>query len=295
MLFIHSNFTLKDYKNYDAESRKVLLFEDSDCDTLLEKFYSDVIKAIDKKKHFPIIRIADGELQFLLGKNEFNVRKPILVLLRNLLGELLRKLSGKNFEARSRTYTSGVYSRSERAQVRASYAECFKHVAKSGILALYTIIKPGFYTEQYLPKLFDFFKTNGILLDSSNYIPFYFVYIILTNKRYSKIYQNKSVHLITSFNNARKRSIEKSLFSQGVRSISWTNISKDKSLFDVIDIDSIDKSADLVFVGAGVGKVNIFNQLKKFSAVVIDAGYIFEIWQNPELEAERDYCRANAP
>lgn len=290
MLLTNRSFILKDYKNYDVESRKVLLFEESDCDTLLEKFYSDVLEAVDKKKHFPIIRIADGEFQFLLGKNELNLRKPIVTLVRNLLGELLRTISGRNFEARSRTYTSGVYNTSDQAHVYAGYSECLKYVADNGILALYTLIKPNFYTEQYLPRLFDFFENNDIAVDSSNYIPFYFVYIILTNKRYSKIYQNKCVHLITSFNNTRKESIERSLFSLGVRSISWTNISRDKSLFDVIDIDSIDKSTDVVFVGAGVGKVNIFNQLKDFPAVVIDAGYIFEIWQEPQLSKERDYC-----
>jgi hypothetical protein len=46
-------------------------------------------------------------------------------------------------------------------------------------------------------------------------------------------------------------------------------------------------------VGAGVGKVNIFNQLKGFPAVVVDAGYIFEIWQNPRLAEERDYCEVH--
>ena len=290
MTFDKRSFNLRDYKRFDAESREVFVFGNTLCDDLLEQFYARVIDAIDTNHHFPIIRIADGEYQFLLGKDEFNLRKPVLLLLRNLGGEIMRTLLRRKFEAKSRTYTSGVYSHLEKSEVREKYTECLKYISQNGILALYTIIKPNFYIEQYLPKLFRFFSRSDIHVDSLNYIPFYFVYIILTNERYSEIYHNKCVHLITSFDDARKRSIEQTLISLGVKSVTWTSISRDKSLFDVIDMESIDKNNDLIFIGAGVGKVNIFNQLKDFPAVVIDAGYIFETWQDSQLVYERDYC-----
>lgn len=290
MLSFSRSFKLRDYNHFDGENRQVLLYDDADCDRLLEDFYSNVVEAIREKKHFPVIRLADGEFQFLLGKNELNLRKPVLFLLRNLAGELFRTIFRKKFEARSKTYTSGVYSTSERGAARTAYAECLKYIADDGIMALYTIKKPNFYTEQYLPLLFDFFQSNNIVINGNNYVPFYFVYIILTNQKFKEIYKNKHVHVITSFDEDRRMSIEQSLFSHGVSSVSWTNISRDKSLFDLIDADRIDKKTDIVFVGAGVGKVNIFNQLRKVSAVVIDAGYILETWQNPQLANERDYC-----
>ena len=55
----------------------------------------------------------------------------------------------------------------------------------------------------------------------------------------------------------------------------------------------VSKNVDIIFVGAGVGKVNIFNQLKNIPAIIIDAGYIFETWQNPKLRNERDYCETH--
>ena len=223
-----------------------------------------------------------------------NLRKPLFVLIRNLLGELFRWIIRKNFEAKSKTYTSGVYSTAERRVAHAAYAECLKYVADNGILALYTIKKPNFYTEQYLPLLFNFFEDNNIVIDGANYVPFYFVYIILTNKKFTAIYKDKNIHLITSFDYDRRMSIEQSLFSLGASSVSWTNISRDKSLFDIIDTECIDKRTDIVFVGAGVGKVNIFNQLRKVPAVIIDAGYVLETWQNPQLANERDYCSVTA-
>ena len=283
-------FNLKDYKNFDSEDRKVYLFEDKNCDDLLDAFYKKIDNLIGRKEHFPIIRIADGEFQFLLGKNEFNLRKPLYLLVKNLAGELYRKLFRVKFEARSRTYTSGVYSQSDRHNVKNQYSECLKHISEKGILALYTIIKPGFYTEQYLPHLFSFFDKYNINLNENNYIPFYYIYIILTNNKYSKIYKDKNVHLITSFDDERKSKIERTLKSLGVKSITWTNISRDRSLFDTVNANDIDQNVDIIFVGAGIGKVNIFNQLKSVKTLIIDVGYIFETWQEPELKKERDYC-----
>jgi hypothetical protein len=48
-----------------------------------------------------------------------------------------------------------------------------------------------------------------------------------------------------------------------------------------------------VFVGGGLGKVNIFNQLVDFPALIIDAGYIIETWENPKLRVERNYCKTH--
>ena len=290
MKLVKHKFILEDYKRYDTENREVYLLENKSCDELLNKFYTRVLDSLKSNEHFPVIRIADGEFQFLLGKNEINFRKPKLLLIKNLLGELYRKLFRVKFEAKSRTYTSGVYEHSDFIKARASYSQCLSFVADRGVIALYTIIKPKFYTEQYLPKLLKFFGANDIVLNSNNYIPFYFIYIILSNERYSKIYEGKNIHLITSFNSDRKNKIEETLFSYKVASISWTQISRDRSLFDNIDIQEIDANNDIVFVGAGVGKVNIFNQLRQVPSLIIDAGYIFETWQNPNLRLERDYC-----
>lgn len=290
MNLIQSKFSLKDYANYDEENRMVYLYEKKDCDYLLNEFYKKVVESIDNKVYLPIIRIADGEFQFLLGKDEFNLRKPKLILLKNLLGELYRKIFKINFEAKSRTYTSGVYESTDFINAKIKYAQCLNHISTHGILAIYTIIKPNFYTEHYLPKLWNFFESNNININVNNYVPFYFVYIILTNKKYADIYYGKKLHLITSFNDDRKKKIEETLYSLGVQSVSWTKISRDKSLYDSINIDEISHEIDIVFVGAGVGKVNIFNQLKSLSTLVIDAGYIFETWENKSLEHERDYC-----
>ena len=290
MNLVSRPFKLKDYEKFDAENRRVLLFEGQDPEALLDGFYGTLREAIGNKRHLPVIRIADGEFQFLLGKNEINRRKPMLLLLRNILGELMRTLRRKKFEARSRTYTSGVYNNKERAHASSEYSKCLRHVGGHGVLALYTITKPDFYTEQYLPKFWTFLSDHEINLNEQNYVPFYFIYIVLTNEKYSELYHGMHLHLITSFDKSRMKKINTSLIARGASKITWTKLSRDKSLFDKIDVSAIPSTVDLIFVGGGIGKVNIFNQLQNMSVPIIDAGYVFETWETPELIYERDYC-----
>lgn len=285
-------FSLNDYNNFDSENRQIFLLEDKDCNILLDNFYRRILKIIKSNEYFPIIRLADGEFQFLLGTNELNFRKPIIKLAYHLLKQYYQTLFNKKFEAKSRTYTSGRYNINEiKSDIIHKYSIALKEISKNGILAIYTIIKPGFYSEQYLPKLELFFKKNNIYISDVNYIPFYFVYILLTNKKFIRFYQNKNIHLITSFNNDRKTKIENTLRSYKVNEITWTKISKDNSLNDKIDIKKIATNVDIIFIGGGLGKVNIFNQMKNFPSLIIDAGYIFETWENPKLASERDYCK----
>lgn len=294
-LFINNySFKLKDYKRFDKEKRKVFLLKNQNCDRMLELFFKKILYIINENKHFPIIRLADGEYQFLLGTNEFNLRKPKIKLIYHICKQYFEKILNKRFEAKSRTYTSGRYDvKKSRNDIIKKYSACLQNISQKGILAIYTIIKPDFYTEQYLPRLERFFEKNNIKISYDNYVPFYFVYILLTNKRYSSIYKNKHIHLVTSFDKIKKIKIEKVLKSYGVKKITWTKISEDNSLNDNIDIDKLENNIDIIFVGGGLGKVNIFNQLDNFPSLIIDAGYIFETWKEPKLVRERNYCEVH--
>jgi len=294
-IFINKRpFKLNDYQKFDKQNRKVFLIEDQNCDDMLELFFKRILNVIKEKKHFPIIRLADGEYQFLLGSNELNFRKPKIKLVYHIFKQYYEKLFNKRFEAKSRTYTSGRYDiKKSKIDIIKKYSISLQNISKKGILAIYTIIKPGFYSEQYLPKLEQFFQKNKININIENYVPFYFVYILLTNKKYKSIYENKNVHLITSFDQTSKTKIEKTLKSFNVKEITWTRISEDNSLYDFINLKKINKNVDVVFVGGGLGKANIFNQLDNFPALIIDAGYIFETWKEPILVKERNYCKTH--
>lgn len=287
---IRKPFDLCDYPKYQSEKREALLFPDQECEAVLEALFQSVMNAMSERTELPILRVADGEFQFLLGKNEWNLRKPKIELFRNIIGSWYRAIIGTTFEAKSRTYSSGRYTKDEHDLVAKTYRECLHYIASKGILAIYTITKPNFYTEQYLEKFFRFLDASDAKITNNNYVPFYFVYILLTNPKYNDIYKGKNIHLVSGFDFKKKENIEKSLHALGATSVTWTQISQNRSLFDTIDPSSIPPKADIVFVGGGVGKTNIFNQLRGINCPIVDAGYIFEIWNDGGLAQERDYC-----
>ena len=287
---IRKPLDLHDYPKYQLEKREALLFPDQECEAVLEALFQKVLNAMSGRTELPILRVADGEFQFLLGKNEWNLRKPKIELFRNIIGTWYRAIIGVTFEAKSRTYSSGRYTKEEHDLAATTYRECLHYIASNGILAIYTIIKPNFYTEQYLEKFFRFLEASDATLTNKNYVPFYFVYIILTNPKYNEIYKRKNIHLVSGFDLTKKKNIESSLYALGAASVTWTKISQTRSLFDIIDRSSIPTKSDIVFVGGGVGKTNIFNQLRGINCPIVDAGYIFEIWNDGSLAEERDYC-----
>ena len=106
-IFINKRpFKLNDYQKFDKQNRKVFLIEDQNCDDMLELFFKRILNVIKEKKHFPIIRLADGEFQYLLGTNELNFRKPKIKLVYHIFNQYYEKLFNKRFEVKSRTYTS---------------------------------------------------------------------------------------------------------------------------------------------------------------------------------------------
>ena len=49
------------------------------------------------------------------------------------------------------------------------------------------------------------------------------------------------------------------------------------------------EKADIAFIGAGVGKFNIFHQLEDLKIPCIDIGFVFEVWANEENKLLRPY------
>jgi len=75
-----------------------------------------------------------------------------------------------------------------------------------------------------------------------------------------------------------------------VAEVHWCSISSSRSLFDRIDISGYIGRVDIAVVGAGVGKPNILVQLEPLQVPCIDAGFVFEVWANPENKWKRAWC-----
>ena len=46
----------------------------------------------------------------------------------------------------------------------------------------------------------------------------------------------------------------------------------------------------MALVGAGIGKSNILVQMESLNVPCIDAGFVFEVWANPENKWNRAVC-----
>ena len=83
----------------------------TDCDDFLNVTYNRVTEAINDKQHFPILRIADGEFQFLLGQNEFNLRKPLHKLFIHTVRQIFDIVIGREFELPQGIEIEGIPAR----------------------------------------------------------------------------------------------------------------------------------------------------------------------------------------
>jgi hypothetical protein len=65
---------------------------------------------------------------------------------------------------------------------------------------------------------------------------------------------------------------------------------RERSLFDHLELGPYLGKVDIALLGAGVGKPNILVQLKPLKVPCIDAGYLFMVWENHENKWKRAFC-----
>ena len=61
-------------------------------------------------------------------------------------------------------------------------------------------------------------------------------------------------------------------------------------MFDIINVQPYVGKVDLAFVGAGIAKPHILLQMRDLNVPCIDAGFVFEVWANPENKWKRPFC-----
>lgn len=262
----------------------VLSFSKKNSEQCFYEFINLVESKIGKQ-YFPIMRMSDGEFILLVnhtypvfsGVSFFEYFKKVIKVFK---AKILNKDSFK--AATLPNISSGDYTFSEIRQLKDKIKEEIKDISEKGVLALHLTYSKKPFQEQYHYKLNRWFVQNGISLTESNYYPFYFVYAMLRGEERKRFLYGRTVLLIHSATGDKKMSITRSLLNEGVKSIIWHEISSNRSLFDKINLEPSYFKAEIAFVGAGVGKFNIFSQLEPLGIPCIDAGYIFEVWANDD-------------
>lgn len=259
--------------------------------------FVDEVESVIGKKFLPIYRMADGEFQFCVGyhypyRADGEALLPYVVrMLKSAIGRFRYWLFRKHFVPGGGSYISGYYTQREIKSMRKRYVEHLHYIAEQGYLALKLNYRRDFvFTQQYIIPMIRWLRTRGIPFHKNNYVDFYFIYAMLTGPFRHRIYRGRRVLVITSYNNAKKKAIDKGLKQEGVIDVQFLPISQGRSMYDIIDLSEVKRPIDLILIGAGIGASNILCQLQSLNTVAIDAGYIIECLVDPERKKQRTFC-----
>ena len=270
----------------------VLSFDKISSQEWFMKFVNDVEAKLGKE-YFPVMRMSDGEYAFLLGKKfpYFYSDNNIFYYLKECIQILKFKFFYKNtFNAATLpNVSSGNYKLEEIDKQRKNIIEKIRKISLKGVLALHLTYTKKPFQEHYHYPLKKWFVKNGIKLTNKNYYSFYFVYALLRGPFKRRILENQNILIFHSATGEKQKNIIKSLYKENVSSVIWHEISSDRSMFDKIKLKEKYFEADIAFIGAGVGKFNIFSQLEDLKIPCIDIGFVFEVWANEKNKFLRPY------
>jgi hypothetical protein len=255
------------------------------------QFKSDVLAAVGKR-FLPVVRLADGEFSFLFGETAANPRWPLWRRLRhNVIQFYRRHILRRNFVFKTRNAcVSANYTQQEWAQARVQYAVNLKWISQKGYLAPQLAFFERPTMEQFQRDFFKWIADDRVDLNLSNLCQFYYVYALFLTDERPEIIEGNRVLVVHGAVDERKDKIIHALNVQGAKSFGWLSISNDRSLFDQLDVKEYIGQYDLVVLGAGVGKPHIIRQLEPLQIPVLDIGYVFEIWIDPECRFKRPFC-----
>ncbi|MCD4669046.1 MAG: hypothetical protein K8S14_01230, partial [Actinomycetia bacterium] len=181
------------------------------------------------------------------------------------------------------------YTKKESQRIESDFIINLKVIASTGKLALHFVKRKGdLVYKEHVHKFFNWIDDNKIDINKKNYLPFYHVYALLNGKSRSRLFKNKRLLIVTSYDINKKNSLEDYFYRrENVRSVNFVEISSAKSMMDKIDVSEYVGEIDLVLVGAGIGSINILIQLKPLSVPCIDIGYALECMANNNLRRDR--------
>ncbi len=265
--------------------------EPLDSSVWFNTFVERVAAAVGES-FLPICRLADGEFLFLLGFQPPTPRAGLAYPAQWLRWQLTTWRPRRHLRAGGRhgskpLYASAMYGVEELDSVRDTYADVLGCVAGEGLLAADLSFCAVPFQDHFFPAFRRWLDEHGIALTPLNYVPFYFVYPLLTGPHRGRVLGGNRVLVIHSATGSKQAAIRRSLLDEGVTEVMWHAISRDRSLYDVVPVEKFIGQVDLCVFGAGIGKPAILRQLKPLNVPCIDVGYVMEVWADPSVASSR--------
>jgi len=258
--------------------------------------FTDRIEGEIGVRFLPVIRLADGEFLFLLGFQPPTRRVGFSYPLQWLRWfaakwKPRRQLRAGGSHGRRPLYSSAKYSIAEVDAIRTSYKVVLGQVARSGLIAADLSFCAVPFQDHFFPALRRWLEGNRVELTLQNYVPFYFVYALLTGPQRHRVLRGRRILVIHSAAGPKQAAIKASLLREGAREVLWHTISPDRSLYDVVPVERFVGAVDLCVFGAGIGKPAILAQLEPLGVPCIDAGYVMEVWADPAVARSRIFTQ----
>lgn len=284
-------------KSYPAGLFRALDVSPRECGAWYEQFVSQLDSAIGQR-YLPVIQMSDGEFTFCVGHRS-PIRGPeekwsdyCHRLARDDAIKLLKPVAHNQFRGGVDTaIPSGLYTPEEWRALRPRYGEMVRAVSQKGALCLHFSFRKNQFAQQYFVPMVRWMKTNGIELDESNFFQKYFVYALLNGPERARILGRQRILVVTHSDDEKRGRITAGLQAEGAREVQFLQISKNRSMYDVLDLGSVNLPVDVVLVGAGIGKPNVLLQLEQTRTLCIDAGFVIECIAYPELRRSREGTR----
>lgn len=252
-----------------------------------EEFIERCLESIGRQ-FLPIYRMADGEFQFMVGK-QAPLTKSAFAWLEYIKSKLVHVMSKEGM----RTCWGETYTKVELNYVRRHFVSCLKKIATQGILAVNFVSGENEKSElcdiEYYEPVFDWLRQNEITLTARNYYPFYFVYAMLSDWHRHVLLGKRNVLVITSLTEEKKAKFARNLMAEGAASVQFQSISPNKAMLDKISLSALQLPVDIVLIGAGIGAANILCQLEPLHTLCVDAGFALNCFMDPFLRGQRPF------
>ncbi|CAN5652635.1 hypothetical protein BH23GEM9_BH23GEM9_22620 [soil metagenome] len=257
-------------------------FSEDGAEVIFQQFADRVLDAIGRQ-WLPVYRMADGEFAFLVGPQSLS-SGPLRAGL-DTARVAWRRLRG----AHLRTCWNEEYPRRLRKPAIARLRASLARVAAAGYLAPYLMVRPDGWSKEFFGPVCGWLDAHDIPLHENNYIPFYSVYALLSGSMRHDLLRGRRVLVVTHLTDARRQGIDAGLRAEGVAGTEYLGISANASLFEELDLSGVCSGIDIALVAAGIGSVNILDQLKPLGVPCIDCGILIECLIEPQRRWDRPF------
>lgn len=277
-----------------ARGALTLAPEAVNCQDWYQSFHERLRRAINQKQYLPVCRLSDGEYRILFGEQTPSTRHPIVPYMKHWLHYFYQMSRAQVFGFSGRTVggvVAGRYSRPELRRLRERLYQGLREVLQSGVVAAHLSFGAKPFQEQFHPALGRWLEAQQLALTLQNYVPFYFLYALLTSPEGRELLAGRRLGVVHSAEGEKRARITRSLQALGVNVLTWHAISPERSAAETLSGDLFPDGVDCVLLGAGVGKLALFPQLRHLHCPIIDAGYLFEVWAGKP--ASRPFMHSN--